>query len=286
MLKVQCCEILGQISAVVAIVFGTAVLSLAQLPSPQPPTVGRLNPSVASMESSFAQSPVRRLPATDEPHQSLLWTDGVLWTDARLGRWVFQPAEQVPDPTETFTLRGQEAVVPVTEYETCETCGNATSECDCSFLDRLTSMVSAWEKWEVSGHVRARHETNFERIDRPTRNRGRLRARLALTYTANEEVKGGIRWTTGDRKIALEPDDRSGSPLSYQDTGDIFDKFEFNLDRIFITYSPHWLPEAWFTGGKFKNPIKFNPIFDSPVGDLVWDEAAQPEGIAGGIHLA
>ena len=135
---------------------------------------------------------------------------------------------------------------------------------------------------DVNGHVRVRQETDMERIGRPTRNRQRLRARLGFTLAMTEEVQAGIRFTTGDRKQVLESGDRQGSPLSYQNTGDVFDKFEFNLDRIFIDYRPKSCPNLFITGGKFRSPIKLNPIFSDPIGDLVWDEAAHPEGIAGG----
>ena len=145
-----------------------------------------------------------------------------------------------------------------------------------------SKLDSFFKRTDVSGHVRVRHATDFERIARPTRNRSRLRARLGFTHHWNSEILGGIRFTTGDRKFFLEPDDRRGAPLSYQDTGDVFDKFEFNLDRIFITYSPESHPEFFVTGGKFRNPFRLNPIFSDPVGDLVWDEAAHPEGIAAG----
>ncbi len=138
------------------------------------------------------------------------------------------------------------------------------------------------QRLDISGHVRIRHEIDTRRLVGPPRNRQRLRARLAFTYRWNEEVRAGIRWTTGDRKIVLEPDDRAGSPLSYQDAGDVLDKFEFNLDRIFITLTPSWFPGGWITLGKFRNPVRLNPIFAAPVGDLVWDEAAHPEGVAAG----
>lgn len=146
---------------------------------------------------------------------------------------------------------------------------------------KLKALEKFWSQIDVSGHVRVRHETSWERIGRPTRNRGRLRARLGMTWTPNEEFEAGIRWTTGDRRLVLEPGDRRGSPLSYQDLGDVFDKFELNLDRIFITYSPVWAPGLSVTGGKFKPPVRLNPIFNDPIGDLVLDEAVQPEGIAG-----
>ena len=145
-----------------------------------------------------------------------------------------------------------------------------------------TKVESFWRNVEINGHIRVRQETDWERIEQPTRNRGRLRARLAFTWNPNEEFKAGFRWTTGDRKLVLEPGDRRGAPLSYQDLGDVFDKFELNLDRIFITYQPKWLSRSFVTVGKFRFPGKLNPIFSDPIGDLVFDEAIQPEGITAG----
>lgn len=160
------------------------------------------------------------------------------------------------------------------------------SDCPAFATDCLESeKKSFWDKTKVSGHVRVRHGTDFSRVNRPTRNRQRLRARLGLTYKHSDPIEAGIRFTTGDRKFALDAGDRSGSPLSYQDTGDVFDKVEFNLDRLFITYRPTIVPDLFITGGKFKHPVRLNPIFSSPVGDLVWDEAAHPEGVAIGYTL-
>lgn len=134
--------------------------------------------------------------------------------------------------------------------------------------------------FDIYGQIRVRQETDFERINRPTRNRQRLRLRLGATYQLNSAVKIGGRMTTGDRKSALEPLERSGAPLSYQNLGDAFDKFEFNLDRIYFELTPDCLPDTTVWLGKFRIPLKFNPIFEGPVGDLVWDEAAQAEGFA------
>lgn len=201
-------------------------------------------------------------------------------------QWAMFPEEEL-SPASAGTLTS--FIIETSCDEECATptcadpcCGDSVSTQEIEFSHTLSKMASFWNKWDVSGHVRVRQGTDFERIGRPTRNRQRLRARLALTYTANEEIKAGIRWTTGDRKLALEPGDRRGSPLSYQDAGDVFDKFEFNLDRIFVQYDPNWLPGAWFVGGKFRHQIKLNPIYSSPIGSLVWDEAAHPEGIAAG----
>ena len=149
--------------------------------------------------------------------------------------------------------------------------------------------ASLWDRLErdldIFGQMRVRQETDFERITGPTRNRQRLRLRFGADYQTNPELKIGGRLTTGDRKSSLEPVDRGGAPVSYQDTGDVFDKFEINIDRLFATFTPECLPGTWLSVGKFKNPIQLNPIFDSPVGDLLWDEAAQPEGVAIGYSF-
>ncbi len=202
------------------------------------------------------------------------------WPSDDLQLTLFPVDELAPTNNVTLASYCDDVLQPPPCGDLC--CGEDVCSQEIEFAQTLSKMVSVWSKFDISGHVRVRQATDFERIGRSTRNRQRLRARLALTYTANEEIRGGVRWTTGDRKLTLEPGDRRGSPLSYQDAGDVFDKFEFNLDRIFIRYDPHWLPHAWFVGGKFKHQVKLNPIYASPVGSLVWDEAAHPEGIAAG----
>ena|GEM_PF-6154850 len=158
-----------------------------------------------------------------------------------------------------------------------------TTPIDHVFLqdDRWEQIASWWDRIDLYGQLRFRQETDWERNNLPTRNRQRLRLRLGGLLEFNSEIAVGARMTTGDRKRNLEPEDRQGAPLSYQDTGDVFDKFEFNLDRLFFQLTPDWFPEnttLWL--GKFKMPMYLNPIFRGPVGDLVWDEAAHPEGAA------
>lgn len=63
----------------------------------------------------------------------------------------------------------------------------------------------------------------------------------------------------------------------------MFDKFEFNLDRVYVKYSPLWFPELWAEVGKFPMPMVFNPITRGPIGTMLWDEAAHPEGAAAGL---
>jgi hypothetical protein len=169
---------------------------------------------------------------------------------------------------------------------TCEGCGK--TECDDCLYERLKSLSKLdrfFENVDINGHVRIRHGTDFERNDRPTRNRGRLRARLGMNYKPNSQLVGGLRMSTGDRKIALEEMDRGGAPLAWQDMGDVFDKVEFNLDRVFIEYTPEWMPGFWFTVGKFRQPLMTHPVLEAPMGDLMWDEAAHYEGLAGRYTL-
>ncbi len=214
------------------------------------------------------------LPATGRP---ALVDPGVQPTGLFLPSGSFAGASV---PGEEDLPRGP--LFPRTSYEQ-----RSTRQAQSGTQARTAPEEPAWmqllRRLEVNGHVRIRHETDLERLVGPTRNRQRLRARLAFTYRWNQEVRAGVRWTTGDRKIVLEPDDRAGSPLSYQDAGDVLDKVEFNLDRLFIHLTPEWMPASgWVTLGKFRNPVRLNPIFAMPIGDLVWDEAAHPEGVAAG----
>ncbi|MCH8043521.1 MAG: putative porin [Planctomycetes bacterium] len=195
---------------------------------------------------------------------------------------LFQPFDTVAALDADAITRSQFSPT-YADVEPCDDCGDSPCTCEDSLVDKVEAMVSFWDKVDISGHVRVRHETSWDRINRPTRNRGRLRARLAATYKPNDEIEAGIRFTTGDRRLVLEPGDRSGSVLSYQDTGDVFDKFAFNLDRIFITWKPAAMPNLFVTGGKFKHPVKLNPILSSPMGSLGFDEAVHPEGVAGGF---
>lgn len=90
-------------------------------------------------------------------------------------------------------------------------------ECDDTLLEASKlprPELTFFDRLRVFGQIRGRQETDFERIQAPTRNRQRLRMRLGATFEMNSELLIGARMTTGDRKSSLEPLDREGAPLS------------------------------------------------------------------------
>lgn len=130
-----------------------------------------------------------------------------------------------------------------------------------------------FDKLNIYGDVRLRHESSFNQDGKDDRHRERMRLRFRLDYQINDELTlgGGIR--TGD------PDDPN-SP--YVTLGDGFDDFDVSIDRALVNYRPQWAEGAWVTAGKFINPIKRNPVY----GELVWDADVNPEGIVGGYTVA
>ncbi len=221
------------------------------------------------------ESAFRRLPSTGLPTESIpARRDENLRVASAESVLDFTPAAS-PTAVDALTIHADSTHAGAVDA--------AASESVALVVPPTGKLDSFIEKIDVNGHVRVRQETDFNDFVNPTRNRQRLRARLGANYQATEEWLAGLRMTTGDRKLALEPGDRSGAPLSYQDAGDVFDKFEFNLDRIFIRYDPAWLPNAWAVAGKFEMPLEFNPLTRGPIGAMGWDEAAHPEGAAVGF---
>ena len=127
------------------------------------------------------------------------------------------------------------------------------------FADRLTPY----------GDFRLREEYTFRRDDKPDRNRVRVRFRFGVNLQVSEELQVGVRVRTGD------PDDPN-SP--HQTLGSVFNSFELNLDRAFVTYAPAWAPGFRITGGKFAHPFYRNPVY----GELIMDGDVQPAGGAAG----
>ena len=112
----------------------------------------------------------------------------------------------------------------------------------------------------AKGDVRFRFET-IDKDGSETRERFRVRGRLAITGKASEKLKVGLRLASG-----------SDDPVSTNQTlGDGFSSKGLQLDRAFLAYT---LGEgASIEAGKIANP------FESYKG-LVWDSDLNPEGIA------
>ncbi len=130
-----------------------------------------------------------------------------------------------------------------------------------------------FERLNIYGDLRLRHESSFNLDDTRNRHRERLRFRLRLDYQLSDEILlgGGIR--TGD------PDDPNSPFITL---GDGFDDFDISLDKAFVTYRPAWAENAWITAGKFTNPIWRNPVY----GELQWDADVNPEGVVGGYSFS
>ncbi len=113
------------------------------------------------------------------------------------------------------------------------------------------------------GDMRLRYEHNRNQTGRDDRNRARLRLRLGAEIDLLPELVAGFRVRTGN------PDDPN-SP--HQTFGNMFDSYDFELDRAYLRYSPGWVEGVSLVGGKFAHPFVSNPVY----GELVWDADVNP----------
>jgi hypothetical protein len=121
---------------------------------------------------------------------------------------------------------------------------------------------------KFSGDLRLRWESNFKVPGKRDRHRQRMRFRLNLDHEFNEQIGLHARVRTGSPTSPTSP---------YQDLGKGFNSFDFNLSRLYVTYSPEQVKGLTVVAGKFGHPSKRNPVY----GELVFDADLNPEGIAG-----
>lgn len=133
-----------------------------------------------------------------------------------------------------------------------------------------------WDRVTPFADIRLRHEHDGRR-GRQNRDRERVRFRFGANVDLGENWSGGFRIRTGDPSDSQSPYHNFGSSNSNEN----FSSLEFNLDRVFLTYRPPSLEGSWITAGKFDHPFAKNPVY----GELVWDDDANPEGVAAGIKL-
>lgn len=138
--------------------------------------------------------------------------------------------------------------------------------------DEKPAWAQTLERLNIYGDFRLRHESSFNLDDKSDRHRERLRFRLRLDYQLSDEVLLGIGLRTGD------PDDPNSAFVTF---GGGFNDFDISLDRVLVTYRPHWGDGLWVTAGKFVNPIHRNPVY----GELVWDADVNPEGVVLGYSV-
>jgi len=129
-----------------------------------------------------------------------------------------------------------------------------------------TFITEELTKWSMSGDFRFRLESN-DNSSAVDRHRQRMRFRLGAKYQFNERVLLGVRGTTGN------PDDPN-SP--HVDIGNVFNSFDFSIDRLYFEYTPEEVAGLKVIGGKFASPITRNPVY----GEVLWDADVQPEGLA------
>lgn len=131
------------------------------------------------------------------------------------------------------------------------------------------------------GDFRLREEKDTHRDSGEERNRARTRLRLGANYQLTEELTFGARLSTGDPSDAQSPHQNLGGGHNVGGSRGVFGRFDFNLDRAFLTYRPGWFRDFWVTAGKFAHPFKKPAIFS----ELVWDDDVQAEGITIGYTL-
>ena len=119
------------------------------------------------------------------------------------------------------------------------------------------------ESLKIRGDFRYRHEM-IDQEDKDTRNRHRIRARIDLIGTVNEETKVVVGISSG-----------STDPVSNNQTlTDAFSSKGLLIDMAYVEYSPKAAPGLMLTAGKM-----YNPFYKPAESELVWDSDIRQEGI-------
>jgi len=126
-----------------------------------------------------------------------------------------------------------------------------------------SALAGNWyDNVKLKGDLRYRHEM-IKKEDMDTRQRHRIRARLAVEGEVNNEMKAVFQLATG-----------SDDPLSTNQTLDnAFSTKSIGIDLAYFEYKPSKISNLKIKGGKFKNP------FVKPgKSELIWDSDWNPEG--------
>jgi hypothetical protein len=128
-------------------------------------------------------------------------------------------------------------------------------------LEKVEGRVSELSAIKFSGDIRLRAESSFGQAnslangDNPAllgnelspRHRMRMRARLQMRGSINEEFDWGLRFATGSFADNISTN---------QTLTDFFNRKPFALDQAFVTYKPRRAPGLQLQGGKFEPPWK------------------------------
>jgi len=125
-------------------------------------------------------------------------------------------------------------------------------------------LANNWsESFKIKGDFRYRHEMIDEQ-DSDARNRHRIRARLDLIGTVNQETKVVVGISSGSSDPVSNNQTLSGS----------FSSKGLLIDKAYVEYTPAKVPGLKLTGGKM-----YNPFYKPAKSELVWDSDIRQEGI-------
>jgi hypothetical protein len=139
-------------------------------------------------------------------------------------------------------------------------------------IEALPESLKWAEKIKISGDLRYRHEEiEAEGDDKDDRHRNRIRARLGINATLDEEFDINFRIASG-----------SSDPVSTNQTlGEAFSTKDFRLDLAYFDWHRIMWEGFNVVGGKMKNPF-----YNVGKSELIWDGDLNPEGIAAKYTLA
>jgi len=122
----------------------------------------------------------------------------------------------------------------------------------------------AWAgKVKIKGDLRIRNENRSTSNAVSTKGRARYRARIGVYADVTENVKAGIRISSGSNDNATSTNET---------TKDYFHKDDAGIDLAYINWTA--LDGLELIGGKFKQP------WQQVTGGMVWDGDMNPEGVA------
>ena len=129
--------------------------------------------------------------------------------------------------------------------------------------DELLKKMAWAGKIKVKGDLRIRNENRSTSNDISTKGRTRYRARIGVYADVTDNVKAGIRISSGKNNTATSTNET---------TEDYFQKDDVGIDLAYINWTA--LEGLELIGGKFKQP------WQQVSGGMVWDGDLNPEGVA------
>lgn len=129
--------------------------------------------------------------------------------------------------------------------------------------DELLKKMAWAGKIKIKGDLRVRNENRSTTNAVSDKGRQRYRARIGVYADVTENVKAGIRFSSGKNDTATSTNET---------IDDNFDKDDAGIDLAYINWEV--LDGLELMGGKFKQP------WQQVSGGLVWDGDLNPEGVA------